>query len=209
MNKRQKKKSIKIKNKKLIKEHPYLLPRNVWTGKVRKDYDYSYTEYDHIPKGWKIGFGKFLLEDLKVACLKTNFLDKLRFSQIKEKYGTLRMYNFGAPQEVHNVLEKYEFISEHVCIQCGSPYACIVNDYGWCLPLCECCWNKNNKKRAIKEYKTYSWDEVSNKSEIGIPNEYKIKIYSNGHESTEIYDISTTVNKIVKAYEKRQKKNKR
>lgn len=206
MNKRQKKKQLKMRNKKLIQLHPYLLPRSCWTGKVVKDYDYTYTEYDCIDKGWRIGFGKFLLEDLREACLKTNFLNRLQFSQIKEKYGSLRMYNFGAPQEVHDVIRKYEFISEHVCIQCGSPYACVVDDYGWYLPLCKSCWDKNNKRRELKGYKTRPWNEIAGDEHLGIPDEYKVTTYSKGEDTIATYDISETGNKIRAAYEKRKKK---
>lgn len=205
MNKRQKKKRLKMRNKKLIKLHPYLLPRNVWTDKVVKDYDYTYTEYDCISKGWRIGFGKFLLEDLRKACLETNFLDKLRFSEIKEKYASLRMYTFGAPQKVHDVLHKYEFISEYICIQCGSPYACVVDDYGWYLPLCKCCWEKNNQRRKLGGYKIRSWDEVADEECIGVPDEYRIKTYSKGEDIITAYDISETANKIRADYNRRKK----
>ena len=42
----------KIKeNKKLVKEFPFLLPRNVWTGEIISDYDYSFTELDSMPDG--------------------------------------------------------------------------------------------------------------------------------------------------------------
>lgn len=194
-----------MRNKKLVKLHPYLLPRNVWTDKVVRDYDYSWTEYDCISKGWQIGFGKFFLEDLREACLKTNFLYKLRFTQIKEKYGSLRLYNNGAPQEVHDVLTKYEFISEYVCIQCGSPHACIVDDYGWYLPLCKNCWNKFNKKREEKGYRTVSWEDAVGNNKVGLPDEYKITRYSkNDGETTIAYDISETANKIRKRFEKRK-----
>lgn len=205
MNKRQKKKQIKIRNKKLVKLHPYLLPRSVWTGKVVKDYDYTWTEYDCLYKGWKIGFGKFLLEDLREACLKTKFLDKLQFSDIKEKYGSLRMYDFGAPEEVHDVTRKYEFISQYVCWQCGNPEATIVNDYGWYLPMCKCCWDKNNKCRELDGYKITPWEEVADLDNVGLPNEYKYTAFSKEGDITTVVDISKTANKIRNKYNRRRK----
>lgn len=206
MNKRQKKKQLKMRNKKLVKLHPYLLPRSVWTGKVVKGYDYTWTEYDCLGKGWKIGFGKFLLEDLRESCLKTGYLDKLQFSQIKEKYGRLCLYNFGAPQEVHDVIQKYEFISQYICYYCGSPEATIVDDYGWYLPVCKCCWDKNNKKREQKGYKVIKpWEEVADLNDVGLPNEYKYTTYypDKGAETTTV-DISETANKIRRKYNKRR-----
>ena len=201
MNKRQKKKQLKMRNKKLIKLHPYLLPRSVWTGKVVKGYDYTWTEYDCLGEGWKAGFGKFLLKDLREACLKTNFLDKLQFSDIKEKYGSLRMYNFGAPQEVHDVIRKYEFISQYICYQCGSPESTIVNDYGWYLPMCKCCWDKNNRRREREGYSViHSWEEVADLDDVGLPNEYKYTTFSKEDNVTTTVDISETANKIRRKY---------
>ena len=205
MNKRQrqKKKQIKMRNKKLIKLHPFLLPRNVWTDKVAKDYDYTWTEYDAIPAGWRKSFGKFLLEDLREACLKTNFLHRLRFMQIKEKYGSLRMYINGAPEEVYDVLHKYEFISEYICYYCGSPNACVVDDYGWYLPMCKHCWDKFNKKREEKGRTTVSWETAAGDYEASLPNEYKITRYSKKDgETTITYDISETANKIRKKHKR-------
>lgn len=49
-------KRIKIKNRHLVKKYPWILPRNVWTGKVPDDYDYSYTEWE-LPTGWHKAFG--------------------------------------------------------------------------------------------------------------------------------------------------------
>lgn len=201
MNKRQKKKQLKMRNKKLIKLHPYLLPRSVWTGKVVKGYDYTWTEYDCLGEGWKAGFGKFLLKDLREACLKTNFLNKLQFSDIKEKYGSLRMYNFGAPQEVHDVIRKYEFISQYICFQCGSPESTIVNDYGWYWPMCKYCWDKNNKRREREGYSVIRpWEEVADLDDVGLPNEYKYTTFSKDGNVTTTVDISETANKIRKKY---------
>ena len=74
-------------NKELIEKYPFLLPRNVWTGKVSEDYDYSYTLLDDMPEGWKNCFGEIMCEIIKDALVKNNYLEKYRISQIKEKYG--------------------------------------------------------------------------------------------------------------------------
>ncbi len=49
--------SNKESNQKLIERFPFLIPRNRWTGKVPEDYDYSYTELDSMPDGWRKAFG--------------------------------------------------------------------------------------------------------------------------------------------------------
>ena len=52
-------------NKQLVKKYPFLLPRNRWTGKVPKEYDYSYTELDDMPDGWRKAFGEQMCEEIK------------------------------------------------------------------------------------------------------------------------------------------------
>lgn len=202
MNKRQQKKRTKMQNKKLIKRYPFLLPRNCWTGKVVDDYDYSYTEYDCIDIGWRKAFGKLLLEDLREACIKTNYLYELRLEQIKEKYGQLRIYTNAAPQEIHDVIRKYEFISEYVCIHCGKPEAIVVNNYGWMLPLCKDCWNASNKRRESKELETIPWKIASHNQITGLPDSYKLTIFSQGKEIVKEIDISKTTKKIKRKYQK-------
>lgn len=196
-----------MRNKRLITRYPFLIPRNCWTGKIPSDYDYSYTEYDCLDRGWQIEFGKYLLEDLREACIKNNFLNELQIIQWKEKYGSMRLYINGAPQDVHDVINKYEFISEYICIQCGSPYACVVNNYGWYLPLCEECWNKNNRLREKRGFKTKSWEEVAKGNVGGLPDSYSYRTFSKDDDVTTTVDISETASKIRRKYEKRVQKN--
>ena len=196
MNNRQKKKRMKLRNKKLIKEYPFLLPRNVWTDKIPDDYNYDYTRYDEIPAGWRRAFGNELLKELKESLVKHNCLDEFRFSQIKEKYGTLRLYNFGAPQETHEIIRKYEFISGYVCIRCGRPDVSIIDNYGWYEPICECCYNRRLKDREKRGWKIVPYEDLIDEKDSNIPLSYSIETYSNGRDTTITYDISETVNKI-------------
>ncbi len=156
MNKRIKKKQIKMKNKKLCKRYPFLIPRNRWTGKIcwdkRKNKmgwwytaPYSFTELDSMPEGWRKIFGEQMCEEIREELIKVNYLDKYRISQIKEKYGQLRWYDWGATEEIYNIIHKYEEISEHICIHCGRP-AEIINYYGWLEPLCEKCQKKFERR---------------------------------------------------------------
>lgn len=56
-----------LKNKELTKEYPWLIPRNRFTGEIVEDYDYSWTELDAMPKGWKEAFALKLCNELKNA----------------------------------------------------------------------------------------------------------------------------------------------
>lgn len=132
--------SIQLKNKKLAEKYPFLAPRNVWTDEIDGDYDYGYlllTDYT----GWWKRFGIPLCEDLKNILIRNNCLDKFRFSQVKEKYGSLRLYDFGAPQEWHTHLFAWEYISAHTCMKCGA-FPISMKDDGWIIPYCDNCWAK-------------------------------------------------------------------
>lgn len=83
--------------KKLVERYPYLLPRNVWTDKLPEDYDYTYIKGLEIPNGWRKLFFQ-MCEDIRQPLIDANYLDKFRFTQIKEKYNSLRCYHCGAPR---------------------------------------------------------------------------------------------------------------
>lgn len=103
-------------NKNLIEQYPFLLPKNRWTGKVVEDYDYSWTEMDDMPVGWRIAFGDQMLEELREELVKYNYLDKYFITQIKEKYGTLRWYDNGIP--AGKLSEDYESLD----VKFGNKY---------------------------------------------------------------------------------------
>lgn len=143
-----------IKN--LISEYPFLLPRNVWTDKINKDYDYSYCWFkDDIPQGWWKFFGIAYLNDLKEVLEKYNYVDKFRFSQVKEKYGGLRAYNFGAPEEWFSHEHAWEYISKHTCVNCGK-FPVKMRDDGWVCPWCDDCFRENHDNLSDDEFAKYS-----------------------------------------------------
>ena len=109
MNIRQKNKRIKMQNKKLTERYPFLIPRNCFSGKVMKGYNHSYTELDCLEPGWKKAFGILICEDIRNELIKHNYLYKYRIMEIKEKYGSLRWYDNGAPGNVHDMIMKYEY----------------------------------------------------------------------------------------------------
>jgi hypothetical protein len=203
---RKKEKQTKLKNKKLCKKYPFIVPRNVWSGKIPDDYDYSFTEYDAIMRGWRIGFGKFWLEDLRQACIETNYLDKLYFAQIKEKYGELNTYPNAAPRKVYDVIHKYEAISESVCCVCGSPRAGIVDCYGWFQSMCKDCWNKNNQRISKYGFKLKSYEDVMDSEDPKLSDTYYYNTTTGNGEWKKVgVDISETTNKIWNEYDKRIK----
>lgn len=207
MNKRQKKKRIKMYNKKLCKRYPFLVPRNVWTDEVVWDYDYTWTELNCLEQGWRKSFGLQLMEDLRKELIKSNRLDKFRFDQIKEKYGSLRLYSHGGTQEVFDILQNYEYISQFICGKCGNIHAKIVNWSGWYYPLCEKCWDNYYRFREKGGYRKVKYP-VDDDEELELPTEYKVEYYSKQDgDKIVIIDISDISNRIKQRYEKYKRKN--
>ena len=64
-----------------------------------------------------------------------------KWIQVKEKYGTLRLYSNAAPREVSDLGSKYDHISGYFCIECGRMNVPVLTG-GWVEPLCEDCFNK-------------------------------------------------------------------
>ena len=189
MNKKQRKlkKKTQLQNKKLIKKYPWLMPRNVWTGKTLDNYDYMFTEYDCVGEGWQKAFGKLLLEDIDQELRKCHYRDRYRILEVKEKFGQLRWYDNDGANEV---ITKYEYISENVCYFCGRPDTAMTN-MGWILPICPRCYEKKWRRGSKFEY-----DEVVSDKNPRIPDTYKITRFSNDGNKTIEYSIKETANKI-------------
>lgn len=121
-------------NQELLERYPFLKPRNVWTDELYEDEDW--TLLDEMPTGWRIAFGEQMCEEIREALIKADCLDEYRILNIKEKYGMLRWDSNAAPQEVHDIVSKYERISERICIRCGRPATKVT--LGWISPYCDC-----------------------------------------------------------------------
>jgi hypothetical protein len=59
------------------------------------------------------------------------------FEQIKEKFGTLRIYHRGGCRYVEGILSMVETMSGRICEKCGSPGE--LTGGGWLRTLCENC----------------------------------------------------------------------
>lgn len=132
-------------NRELVREYPFLLPRNVFTDKVLDSYDYSYTLLDDMPKGWRLAFGEQMCKELKHVLIDEGFFGSYRVLQIKEKFGQLRWYDNSGSEMLWKVISKYEALSEHTCIECGNKGR-MMNIFGWISPYCSKCYEKVNKR---------------------------------------------------------------
>jgi len=83
--------------------------------------------------------------------------EKLKITQIKEKWGYLNIYTTGLPEEFDEDIKMREKASKHICEYCGSPFNVgkkdINNPYGWIRTIC--------KKCAIEQgYYPDNWEEI-------------------------------------------------
>ena len=123
-------------NKILIEKYPFLRIRNAWTGEL--DDTYEFTWLDDMPKGWRKCFGLKMCDDILAALQESGMNpEDYQIVQIKEKFGSLRWYDNGAPQQVQDVIIKYEYLSSHVCINCGKVNVPLYG--GWISPYCDYC----------------------------------------------------------------------
>lgn len=206
---RKNKKFIKMKNKRLVKKYYWLMPTN-WEGKV----DDYFKDYHYIEWGWSYGwdkaFGQMYMDELGAAIKESGQKD-FRILQIKEKYGQTRLYCSGACDKVHDIIRKYEVISENICYYCGKEAP--MTDDGWVLPQCFRCFSKvyRNRERHSMEYKPdivpktdEELRELYNKividkpdehGEYHIPTSYTVRTFGGGDV---VHDISDTVEKLRK-----------
>lgn len=128
-----------MNNKKLLKQYPWLQPRNRFTDELIPNDD-NHTELDEMPEGWRIAFAEEMCKEIHEVLLKTNSVDSYRVLQVKEKYGRLCWYHTFAPDELEPIIDKYKEISKKTCIVCGRPATKIHKN--WIGPLCDECVKK-------------------------------------------------------------------
>lgn len=166
--------------KELVERYPYLLPRNVFTDEVPEDYDYTYIIGLEIPKGWHKLFIQ-LCEDIRQPLIDAGYLDKFRFSQVKEKYNTLRCYTFGAPEEVVEIIDKYSHMARYICTICGKP--AMYETDGYIASYCRDCW---------KDFVRHDPGEF-----IECYQKYKVSCYENGEYREKIVSFEDEWNRYL------------
>ena len=211
------KKQRKLAVKRLCKKYPWLVPEaEYFSGRTlkKRDWNYSWTWYNDMLKGWKKCFGDMMLEELDKAIRKGGLLGRFGILQLKEKYGLLTIYAYGFNDEVDQIINKYEHISANVCVLCGEIDVPMVND-AWISPMCFDCFYKNYKKHdkwCSENYKNYkphtkeqiweSYKELTSdeESDWKIADSYTIRRFSKDGDKDTTYDISDTVVKIRSRY---------
>lgn len=76
-----------------------------------------------------------LCDEIMQFCKRFN-QEPPKTSQVKEKFGGLRFYVWSAPQEVMDIIDKYELRSQYTCELCGEAGR-IHSIYGWYTCFCD------------------------------------------------------------------------
>ena len=145
----------RIKMKRLLKKYPFLIYRNIYTGEktYSGEEESENLKYNYYTVWNRTGWKKVWLNYLKhVFYLYDNVWtedEKKAFSflQIKEKYGSLRIYTSFTDSR-YNLEVIAEMLSEWTCISCGKTprnkegKRIIWRTTGWICPYCEKCAKK-------------------------------------------------------------------
>lgn len=76
----------------------------------------------------------------------------IEVSQIKQKFGGLRIYHHNAPEDIRQLIDKAIEASWHTCEKCGSTTGVTTNLEGCRLTLCPDC-RKGIKPRVLLKNK--------------------------------------------------------
>lgn len=172
-------------NKQLVERYPFLLPRNVFTDELPEDYDYSYINgIGEIPRGWEKLFLQ-MCEDIRQPLIDAGQLETFRFVQIKEKYNRLECYNNGAPEKVHEIIDKYTMMAGYICTNCGKPAT--FETSGYIASYCDNCF---------KDYARHHEGEWIKPS-----TEYKVHGFEDGKRHTKMVSFKEEWDRYIKSLE--------
>lgn len=95
--------------------------------------------------------------------IDTHNLEQVVASQVKEKYGELCFYVFGATDEVWKMIEEAEKQSSKTCETCGTTEK-VFQTSGWVYTTCYKChekrlgqqgWSDEDQARLLKSFEKY------------------------------------------------------
>jgi hypothetical protein len=120
--------------------------QSITQEKIEKDFSYMFKADKNSPMGWfGIECGRGWNDLIYEMCSEIKKADKrknIKFAQIKEKFGLLRVYIDSSTSKIYPVIiEKYERKSATICEKCGEKGK-TRNVNGWLTTLCNQCYQK-------------------------------------------------------------------
>jgi len=177
----------RIKNYFFIKRYPFYRIHNAWTGEEIGGYDTTW--YDSIPEGWRKAFGKELSRNLRKILKATGELETFQFIQIKQKWGSLRLYTGAISQEAQEVLSYYEHLSIGYCMYCGKPARYCTEPY--VAYVCEDCFEKMVGQWCDKQSELEAQKKKFRLTTQDIPHFYRY--YKNDNDNYIEYEVPSGV----------------
>lgn len=74
--------------------------------------------------------------------IDAKIIPQIEFTQVKEKYGTLRIYFTPYDEKVNTIIDKAEKYTSKICEICGTTENVSMNSNGWISTLCDKCRKK-------------------------------------------------------------------
>ena len=101
----------------------------------------------------------------KIITSKTNKKSHVEVSQIKQKFGGLRIYHHNTPEDLRQLIDEAVAASWHTCEKCGSTIGVTTNLEGYRFTLCPDC-RKEIKPRTPLKRRIVIRRRLSNYGEI-------------------------------------------
>lgn len=111
--------------------------------------------------GCACGDGWFSI--IRNACkeiMDTNPSPKIKFAQIKEKFGGLRLYMTAYNDEISKITGKAEAEAYRTCEECGSKENVGQTSSGWIHTLCKSCEKMTREEREEQAKKAVRLNEI-------------------------------------------------
>ena len=104
---------------------------------------------------WECGKGWWpLIEKVAAAIDSYNTAhpdSPVEVSQIKQKFGGLRIYHYNAPEDIRQLIDHAIEASWHTCEKCGSTTGVTTNLEGYQLTLCPDCRSEVIPRTFVKQ----------------------------------------------------------
>lgn len=136
----------------LHEEYPFLRVRGLDDNVIINDDGVELSYYDDVLEGWRELF-MTACKQVKARLEEIGGLDTYRITQVKEKFGTLRVYDnildIGDGEAgVSNIWYRVERDSAKICVECGKPAE--LTSVGWISPYCTECADRHSADGMIK-----------------------------------------------------------
>lgn len=154
MNQNEKDEEERKKYKAILEKYPFLAPRYVDGKPIEMKEDDDYLLVTCFKNGWDEIFFK-ICDVIKKAWLTWDENTKNNFwiTDIKEKFGEMRIYTTFINDEIDAAIDIGSFLSRYTCMACGAQPKDIFGRHkiwltnGYVMPFCKSCIKKLGYKR--------------------------------------------------------------